>query len=104
MGGGRRLAAHRLPRAAPRSAAGNPCRWRRTDRATLAVIDPLFRMFDFPDGNDYAAVTASTAPLIELAEATGCALVFIHHSRKGSCAKGEEALGQHRPYSAPSTR
>ena len=61
--------------------------------ATLAVIDPLFRMFDFPDGNDYAAVTASTAPLIELAGATGCALVFIHHSRKGGGAGGEEALG-----------
>ena len=61
--------------------------------ATLAVIDPLFRMFDFPDGNDYAAVTASTAPLIELAEATGCALVFVHHARKGGGAGGEEALG-----------
>ena len=61
--------------------------------ATLAVIDPLFRLFDFPDGNDYASVTASTAPLIELAESTGCALVFVHHARKGGGAAGEEALG-----------
>ena len=52
-------------------------------RARLAIVDPLVTFMPVPDSNDYAKVYAALVPLRELARETECAILCVHHHRKG---------------------
>ena len=61
--------------------------------ATLAVIDPLFKLIFIRDGNDYAELSRAMQPLILLARDTGCHLLLVHHAGKGERDGGDAILG-----------
>lgn len=63
-------------------------------RARLAIVDPLVSFLPVPDTNDYGKVYASLVPLRDLARETECAIVAVHHHRKGATdAPGERVMG-----------
>ena len=53
--------------------------------ARLAIVDPLITFLPAAanDSNDYGKVYTVLAPLRELARETGCAILCVHHHRKG---------------------
>ena len=51
--------------------------------ARLAIVDPLISFLRVPDSNDYAKTYAALVPLRELARETDCAILCVHHHRKG---------------------
>ena len=61
--------------------------------ATVLCIDTLLRFLRIADANSYAEVSNATQAIIDLASRTGCAVIGIHHSRKGGGQHGEEASG-----------
>ena len=61
--------------------------------ATVIVIDTLLRFMRVTDANAYAEISNATQAIIDLAARTGCAVVGVHHSRKGGGTNGEEASG-----------
>ena len=61
--------------------------------AVLMVVDTWLRVMRLSDANSYAEVSNSTQPWIDLAARTGCAIIGLHHSRKGGGQDGEEASG-----------
>ena len=69
----------------------------------LVIVDPLFRLIRFEDGNDYAGVTNTLEPVVALGRETGAHLMLIHHSRKGSGEDGEESLGSQALFAAVDT-
>ena len=62
-------------------------------RPALVIVDPLFRVVQIDDGNDYAKVTAALAPLVDLARETGAHVLTVHHGRKSGGDAGDETLG-----------
>ena len=63
-------------------------------RARLAIVDPLISFLRVPDSNDYAKTYAALVPLRELARETECAVLCVHHHRKGNAdAPGEKVMG-----------
>ena len=63
-------------------------------RARLAIVDPLISFLQVPDSNDYAKTYAALVPLRELARETECAVLCVHHHRKGNGdAPGERVMG-----------
>ena len=52
-------------------------------QARLAIIDPLVTFLPVADTNDYGKVYATLIPLRELARETECAILCVHHHRKG---------------------
>ncbi len=64
-----------------------------THLPVLAIIDPLFKLVRFRDGNDYTEVSRAMEPLIELARSTGCHLLCVHHQGKGERSGGDAVLG-----------
>ena len=69
-------------------------------KPALVIVDPLFRLIRFEDGNDYAGVTNALEPLVALGRETGAHLMLVHHSRKGSGEDGEESLGSQALFAA----
>ncbi len=61
--------------------------------AVLAIIDPLFKLVRFRDGNDYTEVSGALEPLIALARNSGCHLLCVHHLGKGERDGGDAVLG-----------
>ena len=62
--------------------------------ARLAIVDPLISFLRVPDSNDYAKTYAALVPLRELARETECAVLCVHHHRKGNGdAPGERVMG-----------
>ena len=61
--------------------------------ANVIVIDTLLRFMRVTDANAYAEISNATQAIIDLASRTGCAVIGIHHSRKGGGQHGEEASG-----------
>lgn len=59
----------------------------------LVVVDPLSRFVRVRDFNDYAEVTRGMEPLIDLARATGCHILCVHHCGKGERDGGDAILG-----------
>ena len=51
--------------------------------ARLAIVDPLVKFMPVADTNDYGTVYEAMSPLKALAETTKCAVVCVHHHRKG---------------------
>lgn len=62
-------------------------------QADIVIIDPLFRFLKVPDLNDYAQVTNTIDPLMNLARTTNCHILCVHHSNKSSNQKGDSILG-----------
>ena len=63
-------------------------------RARLCIVDPLISFLRVPDSNDYAKTYAALVPLRELARETECAVLCVHHHRKGNAdAPGEKVMG-----------
>ena len=62
-------------------------------RPALVIVDPLFRLTQIDDGNDYAKVTAALAPLVDLARETNAHVLTVHHGRKTGGDAGDETLG-----------
>ena len=63
-------------------------------QARLAIIDPLVTFLPVADTNDYGRVYATLTPLRELARETACAILCVHHHRKGNTdAPGERVMG-----------
>ena len=62
--------------------------------ARLAIVDPLVTFMPVPDTNDYGAVYRVLAPLRDLARETDCAILCVHHHRKGqSDEPGARVMG-----------
>ncbi len=62
-------------------------------RPALVIVDPVFRLLSVEDGNNYAEMMKALAPVIDLARATGCHVMAVHHARKSRADPGDEALG-----------
>ena len=52
----------------------------------LVIIDPLFRLINVKDGNDYNQVTRALEPVLELARKNNTHIFLVHHQRKGAGA------------------
>ena len=59
----------------------------------LVIVDTLFKLIRFNDGNDYAQVSRAMAPLIGLARQTRCHITCLHHAGKGERNGPEAILG-----------
>ena len=62
-------------------------------RPVLAIVDPLLRFVRIRDLNDYAEVTRALEPLVELARASGCHVLCVHHEGKTERPGGDAILG-----------
>jgi hypothetical protein len=62
-------------------------------KPSLIVIDPTARLLRVRDFNDYAEVARGMEPLIDLARATGCHILCVHHCGKGERDGGDALLG-----------
>jgi hypothetical protein len=62
-------------------------------KPVLVVIDPLFWFMRVKDSNDYAGVTNSFEPIIQLARDYGSHLMFVHHLGKGDRQGADAILG-----------
>src|SRR4051812_40901793 len=63
------------------------------DRPRVAVSDPLSRFVRLADANAYAEVARAMEPIIDLARATGCHIMSVHHAGKGERTGGDALLG-----------
>jgi hypothetical protein len=59
----------------------------------LAILDPLSRFVRVSDFNDYAKVSRELEPVIDLARASGCHILAVHHDGKGERDGGDSLLG-----------
>jgi len=59
----------------------------------LVIVDPVFRLLNVDDGNNYAEMMKALAPLVDMARSTGCHVMAVHHARKSRADPGDEALG-----------
>ena len=82
-----------IDRLAPSHATEQLGAWVAALKPCLVVIDPLFRFLCVDDVSDYARVSRAFDPLIDLARASGAALVLTHHQRKSGGTDGNETLG-----------
>ena len=73
----------------------------REHAPVLAIIDPLFKFVRLRDGNDYAEVSREMEPLLNLARASGCHILCVHHSGKMERGGGDGILGSTAPAGGP---
>lgn len=59
----------------------------------LVIVDPLQRLARLRDVNDYAEVSAKMEPFIDLARASGCHILCVHHAGKLERDGGDGVLG-----------
>jgi hypothetical protein len=59
----------------------------------LVILDPVFRLVQVMDSNDYMQVMRALEPLQTLARTTGVAIVGSHHLKKGETSGAEGLLG-----------
>lgn len=59
----------------------------------LVVIDPLFRLVQVKDGNDYVQVTQALDPVLRIARDTGVHVVCVHHTTKSASQDNDSLLG-----------
>jgi hypothetical protein len=62
-------------------------------RPALAVVDPIAKLVRVRDMNDYAEMSRSLEPLIELARKYDSHLMLSHHLGKADRADGDDVLG-----------
>ena len=63
-------------------------------KPSLVIIDPMQRMLNLDDGNDYSQTTQALNPYVDLVRATGIHLMLIHHNRKSNEGdRGDQTLG-----------
>ena len=65
----------------------------RERRPALVIVDPLFRLLNIKDGNDYAEITRALQPLLDIARESSAHVMCVHHARKDAGGKGDEVLG-----------
>lgn len=70
---------------------------------SLIIIDPLSRFVRVRDFNDYAEVARGLEPLVDLARATGCHILCVHHCGKGEREGGDALLGSTALFAAVDT-
>jgi hypothetical protein len=63
------------------------------EKPACIIVDTLQRLVKAKDLNDYAEVTERLTPVMELARATGAALVLVHHAGKAERAGIDTVLG-----------
>ena len=63
------------------------------ERPAVVIVDPVFRLLNVDDGNNYAEMMKALAPLVDMARSTGCHVMAVHHARKSRADPGDEALG-----------
>jgi hypothetical protein len=59
----------------------------------LAIPDPLLKLVRLRDANDYAEVSRTLEPVVELARRSGCHIMAVHHLGKGERSPGDAVLG-----------
>jgi hypothetical protein len=59
----------------------------------LTIVDTLFKLLAFGDGNDYAQVSRAMAPLLALGRETGCHIQCLHHAGKTEREGADAILG-----------
>ena len=64
-----------------------------THRPALVIIDTLHRWTNIEQGNDYAEVTTSLEPFLDLAHEGKVHIMILHHARKSGGEFGTDALG-----------
>ena len=62
-------------------------------RPALVIVDPLQRLARLRDVNDYAEVTRALEPFNDLARASGCHIMCLHHAGKAERDDGDSVLG-----------
>ena len=62
-------------------------------RPGLVVVDTVARLLRLKDTNAYGETVEALAPVADLARATNCHVLLLHHSRKASGSEGVEVLG-----------
>ena len=62
-------------------------------RPALIIIDPIFRLLNMTDINDYAEVNHKFEPLINMVRDSDTHILGTHHARKDGGARGDETLG-----------
>jgi hypothetical protein len=62
-------------------------------KPVLAIVDPLLKLVRLSDANDYAEVSRSLEPLIDLARTSGCHIFCTHHLGKADRDGGDAILG-----------
>jgi hypothetical protein len=62
-------------------------------KPNLIVLDTFGRLLRVKDVNDYAEVVKRTDPLLEIAQESGAAQLWLHHERKSGGNDGDESLG-----------
>jgi hypothetical protein len=62
-------------------------------KPNLIVLDTFGRLLRVKDVNDYAEVVKQTDPLLEIAQESGAAQLWLHHERKSGGNDGDESLG-----------
>ncbi|MEI6513979.1 MAG: AAA family ATPase, partial [bacterium] len=59
-------------------------------KPVLLVIDPLIKLARIKDINAYAEVYAALTPFMDLARASNCHVMLVHHAKKGLERTGTE--------------
>ena len=59
----------------------------------LTIIDPMSRLLRLQEYNSYGDVNLALEPLIDLARASGCHILLLHHSGKVDREGGDAVLG-----------
>lgn len=72
-------------------------------KPAIVIIDPLFRFLHFRDGNDYADVNKTLAPLMDVARQTHTLILCIHHTGKNDRFGGDSVLGSTAIFAAVDT-
>ena len=62
-------------------------------RPGLVIVDTAARLLRLKDTNAYGETVEALAPVADLARATNCHVLLLHHSRKASGSEGVEVLG-----------
>lgn len=62
-------------------------------KAVLLVIDPLNHCHDLQDGNNNVMMAYVASEIARIAEATGAAVLVLHHLRKGSSGSADDLMG-----------
>lgn len=72
-------------------------------RPALVVVDPLFKLLDIKDSNDYAELSAKLEPVNAIARQSGTHVMCLHHGGKSEREGGESVLGSTAIFAAVDT-
>lgn len=61
--------------------------------AVLLIVDPLNHAHDFDDGNNNVQVAKVAAEMSRVAHEARCAVLVLHHLRKGSSGQTDDLMG-----------